>query len=125
MPQLRLRKARRTGGRSRAAIPSARPTAFEGARNVQINDGHLSVVGGDVHNHYNHLSGTHVDTLEVALSLVPNFRKIQQDTLAKAAPGTLAWLLKSDYLRVWRDPNGVPRIIWASGIAGAGKTVLA
>ncbi|KAH6887858.1 hypothetical protein BKA70DRAFT_1332666 [Coprinopsis sp. MPI-PUGE-AT-0042] len=64
-------------------------------------------------------------TLELILRAIPNFRKIHQDMLAKAAPGTGMWLLKSERFSLWLEPNGDLKILWGSGIPGAGKTIIA
>ncbi|KAH6887854.1 hypothetical protein BKA70DRAFT_1203319, partial [Coprinopsis sp. MPI-PUGE-AT-0042] len=117
--RFRLKPARRNqqskGSRSTALI--------QGTSQAQFNDGNFTVVGGDnvthIHNH-----GTIV-TLESILRAIPNFRKIHQDMLAKATPGTGMWLLKGEVFSVWLEPNGDLKILWGSGIPGAGKTVLA
>ncbi|KAH6905339.1 ankyrin repeat-containing domain protein [Coprinopsis sp. MPI-PUGE-AT-0042] len=90
------------------------------------NDGHMNVVGRDSIRYHTHLHyhGTTVD-LESVMRAIPNFRKIHQDTWAKAAPGTGMWLLRSDTISLWLEPNGDLKIIWGSGIPGAGKTILA
>ncbi|KAH6909886.1 hypothetical protein BKA70DRAFT_1027556, partial [Coprinopsis sp. MPI-PUGE-AT-0042] len=43
----------------------------------------------------------------------------------KATPGTGGWWLKSAKFLIWLDPNGDLKILWGTGIPGAGKTVLA
>jgi hypothetical protein len=50
------------------------------------------------------------------LQLVPNFRDIYHDMLEKIALGTGVWLVKGDRFRVWLEPNGDVKILWASGI---------
>jgi hypothetical protein len=74
----------------------------------------MSVVGRDSITHV-HYHGAAMD-LESVLRAIPNFRKIHQDTLAKATPGTGMWLLKSDTISLWLEPNGDLKIIWGSGI---------
>ncbi|KAH6873701.1 hypothetical protein BKA70DRAFT_1028051, partial [Coprinopsis sp. MPI-PUGE-AT-0042] len=53
-----------------------------------------------------------------------NLRIIHLDILSKATPGTGVWLLKTDKFIIWLDPNGDLKILWGTGIPGAGKTVL-
>ncbi|KAH6905412.1 hypothetical protein BKA70DRAFT_1431036 [Coprinopsis sp. MPI-PUGE-AT-0042] len=60
-----------------------------------------------------------------ALRLVWNFRQIHQDVLGKATPGTWLWFFKTEKFVLWLDPNGDLKILWGTGIPGAGKTVLA
>ncbi|KAG2011201.1 ankyrin repeat domain-containing protein 50 [Coprinopsis cinerea AmutBmut pab1-1] len=52
-----------------------------------------------------------------------NFRAIHIENLEKWTRGTLAWFLESDWYQAWKD--GPDRIIWGTGMPGAGKTVLA
>ncbi|KAH6902939.1 hypothetical protein BKA70DRAFT_1079825, partial [Coprinopsis sp. MPI-PUGE-AT-0042] len=54
-----------------------------------------------------------------------NFRKIYLDMISKATPGTGMWLVKGDNFSLWLEPNGDIKILWGSGIPGAGKTLLA
>ncbi|KAH6887857.1 hypothetical protein BKA70DRAFT_71692 [Coprinopsis sp. MPI-PUGE-AT-0042] len=63
--------------------------------------------------------------MESILQAIPNFCKIHQDMLAKATPGTGMWLLRGRRFSLWLEPNGDLKILWGSGIPGAGKTVLA
>ncbi|KAH6884376.1 hypothetical protein BKA70DRAFT_1084358, partial [Coprinopsis sp. MPI-PUGE-AT-0042] len=53
-----------------------------------------------------------------------NLRAIHLDILSKATPGTGVWLLKTNKFILWLDPNGDLKILWGTGIPGAGKTVL-
>ncbi|KAH6912117.1 hypothetical protein BKA70DRAFT_1266618, partial [Coprinopsis sp. MPI-PUGE-AT-0042] len=129
--RLKPKGAHKPGKRSnirRAGAPNSRTTALiQGSNEVQINDGSFTVVGGDSHTHIHyHGSGSTMDpSLEAVLRAIPNFRKIHQDMLAKATPGTGVWLLKSEKLRVWLEPNGDLKIMWGFGIPGAGKTIIA
>ena len=77
------------------------------------------------------------------LNAVSNYRKIQQDTLARATPGTILWLLECPEFKLFVDVDGSLKILWGSGMralfhsllllgqslmtlaAGAGKTILA
>ncbi|KAH6909913.1 ankyrin repeat-containing domain protein, partial [Coprinopsis sp. MPI-PUGE-AT-0042] len=59
------------------------------------------------------------------LGAVRNLRKIHLDIVSKITPGTGVWLLKNDRFIIWLDLNGDLKILWGTGIPGAGKTVLA
>ncbi|KAH6909406.1 hypothetical protein BKA70DRAFT_1425793 [Coprinopsis sp. MPI-PUGE-AT-0042] len=63
--------------------------------------------------------------LQPALREIPNFRKIHQDMLAKATPDTGLWLFRGEKWGLWLEPDGDIKILWGSGMPGAGKTVLA
>ncbi|KAH6903527.1 hypothetical protein BKA70DRAFT_1081027, partial [Coprinopsis sp. MPI-PUGE-AT-0042] len=54
-----------------------------------------------------------------------NFRKIQMATLGRATPGTGEWILAWETFLIWLDSDGFLKILWGSGMPGAGKTVLA
>ncbi|KAH6909872.1 hypothetical protein BKA70DRAFT_1041891, partial [Coprinopsis sp. MPI-PUGE-AT-0042] len=54
-----------------------------------------------------------------------NLRKIHMDILSKATPGTGVWWLKTAKFLIWLEANGDIKILWGTGIPGAGKTVLA
>lgn len=107
------------------------PTAQAGAvvQTVQgINSGGSVIVSGrdsHYHTHFHYGSTVTVIDLESVFRAIPSFRKIHQDMLAKAVPGTGMWLFKSKNFRLWLEPNGDLRILWGSGLPGAGKTVLA
>jgi len=109
----------------RASVPTARSAnLLSNVRNVQITGGSFSVAGGDVHNH-SHTGSVSESAIWSALQAISNFRKIYQDMLGKATPGTGMWLLKNEKFRVWLEANGDIKIFWGSGIPGAGKTILA
>ncbi|KAH6902508.1 ankyrin repeat-containing domain protein [Coprinopsis sp. MPI-PUGE-AT-0042] len=129
-PRVRLKAGRKLQDRSRgqhgsqASASSPRTTALvQGNSQVQINDGSISVIGGDSHTHI-HYHDIKND-LKAILLAIPNFRKIHQDTLAKATLGTGVWLLRGEKFSLWLEPNGDLKILWGSGIPGAGKTILA
>ncbi|KAH6904419.1 hypothetical protein BKA70DRAFT_1507925 [Coprinopsis sp. MPI-PUGE-AT-0042] len=106
----------------RVQRPISRTTALaHGNSQIQVNGSIISVVGGDSYTQIHDIS---VD-LKSVLRAIPNFRQIYQDLLSKATPGTGIWLLKSKKFRVWLEPNGDIKILWGSGIPGAGKTILA
>jgi hypothetical protein len=115
----------------------------QGARDVQITKANISVVAGDSHTHTHlHYQCAQTD-VKAILKAISNLRKIQQDTLAKATPGTVEWLFSTCYFTVWWDRSGNFKVLWGSGIrrfirfyahepfltrhfvAGAGKTVVA
>ncbi|KAH6888383.1 hypothetical protein BKA70DRAFT_1235469 [Coprinopsis sp. MPI-PUGE-AT-0042] len=129
MERLKGLIARKRTGRSQGSSTSSQPTTskavagIQGARNVQVTNANINVVGGDSHTHvHNHAPLT--GDLKAILDAIANMRKIQQDTLAKATPGTLEWLFKSQFFGSWWDMNSDRMMVWGSGIPGAGKTIL-
>ncbi|KAH6909464.1 hypothetical protein BKA70DRAFT_200362 [Coprinopsis sp. MPI-PUGE-AT-0042] len=114
---------------TRPSSPARVVGGIQGAHDFQINNSSISVVGGDNHTHTSthihvHYNGTAED-LKTILGAIPNLRRIQQDTLAKATPGTILWLLDCKEFLLFIDVNGVLKIMWGSGIPGAGKTIVA
>jgi hypothetical protein len=90
---------------------------FPNARDLQIVDSNLTVVGGDVINHHiNHHHYERPRDIWTILQSIPNFRSTYQDMLSKTTPGTGMWLVKGDKFRVWLEPNGDIKIFWGSGI---------
>ncbi|KAH6884371.1 hypothetical protein BKA70DRAFT_140498 [Coprinopsis sp. MPI-PUGE-AT-0042] len=91
---------------------------------ITINQGDLTLAGRDViiQNHY-HSYPDKVD-ISAVLGAIGNLRNIHLDILSKATPGTGVWLFKTDYFLIWLDLNGDLKILWGTGIPGAGKTVL-
>ena len=97
-------------------------------------------MGGD--NHSTHIyTLPPIDGFEPFLQAVDSRRRIQQDILAKATPGTVEWMFKANYFTTWWDGKGNSKALWGSGMrepmffsdiihylilfaAGAGKTVL-
>ncbi|KAH6889029.1 hypothetical protein BKA70DRAFT_1163656 [Coprinopsis sp. MPI-PUGE-AT-0042] len=98
---------------------------FSNARDLQIVDSTLTVAGRDVV--YSNIHYHHERTRDIwaILKSIPNFRQIYQDMLSKATLGTGMWLVKGDKFCLWIEPNGDIKILWGSGIPGAGKTLLA
>ena len=113
-----------------------------GARDVQIINSNISVVGGDSHARTHvHCDGTK-DCVKILLDGIDNLRKVQQVILAKATPGTLEWLFKTEFFRLWWAGACHFMIVWGYGmreplcpfqlhrltrhlfIAGAGKSIL-
>ncbi|KAH6911196.1 hypothetical protein BKA70DRAFT_54747 [Coprinopsis sp. MPI-PUGE-AT-0042] len=105
------------------------PTAVvQGLNNVQIGVGNINLVGGDFINvHHHHHYGKAESQVEIpsALQRVPNFRDIQIATLGKATAGTGDWIYVWEEFSIWLAPDGYIRILWGSGMPGAGKTILA
>ncbi|KAH6900903.1 hypothetical protein BKA70DRAFT_1115287 [Coprinopsis sp. MPI-PUGE-AT-0042] len=102
-------------------------SGIQGAYAFQIHNSSISVAGGDSHAHthtYVH-HGTAARDLQTILDAISNFRKIQQDTLAKATPGTIVWPFDCREFWLFVDLDGVLKLMWGSGIPSAGKTVLA
>lgn len=87
-----------------------------GGRDFQINNASINVVGGDSHAHSHvHYHETKSE-FKAILDAIDNHRMIQQDTLAKATPGTLEWLFKTEYFIAWWDKPGSFKVLWGSGI---------
>ncbi|KAH6889061.1 hypothetical protein BKA70DRAFT_1409263 [Coprinopsis sp. MPI-PUGE-AT-0042] len=107
--------------------PALRSTAmFSNANDLKIVGSNLTVVGGDVnHNHHVHYHYERQRDIWAILQSIPNFRNIYHYMLSKATRGTGMWLVKGKRFRLWLEPNGDIKILWGSGIPGAGKTVLA
>ncbi|KAH6877440.1 ankyrin repeat-containing domain protein [Coprinopsis sp. MPI-PUGE-AT-0042] len=100
------------------------PATIQQAYGVTTNHGDVNLAGRDVvHKHY-HSYPDKVDITAV-LGAIRNLRTIHLDIISKATPGTGVWLLKNQHFRIWLDSNGDLKILWGSGIPGAGKTVLA
>ncbi|KAH6909650.1 hypothetical protein BKA70DRAFT_1426069 [Coprinopsis sp. MPI-PUGE-AT-0042] len=103
-------------------------SGIQGAHDFQIHNSNISVVGGDSHTHTHthahthvHHHGTTARDLQTILDAISNIRKIQQDTLAKATPGTIVWPFDCREFRLFVDLDGVLKLMWGSGIPGAGK----
>ncbi|KAH6907888.1 ankyrin repeat-containing domain protein, partial [Coprinopsis sp. MPI-PUGE-AT-0042] len=54
-----------------------------------------------------------------------NFRDIQSATLGKATEGTGDWICVWKEFIIWLASDGYIRILWGSGMPGAGKSILA
>ncbi|KAH6916393.1 hypothetical protein BKA70DRAFT_1502416 [Coprinopsis sp. MPI-PUGE-AT-0042] len=117
---------RQNGGVERDSPALRTAEMLPNARDLQIVDSTLTVVGRDVnHNHSVHYHYERPRDIWAILESIPNFRNIYHDMLSKATQGTGMWLVKGDKFRVWLEPNGDIKIFWGSGIPGAGKTLLA
>ncbi|KAH6884769.1 hypothetical protein BKA70DRAFT_136865 [Coprinopsis sp. MPI-PUGE-AT-0042] len=95
--------------------------------NVQVVSADVNVVAGDfiqVHHHHYHRDAER-SVVPSILGRVPNFRKIQIATLGQATPGTGDWICAWKEWCIWLASDGYIRILWGSGMPGAGKTVLA
>ncbi|KAH6911249.1 hypothetical protein BKA70DRAFT_55901 [Coprinopsis sp. MPI-PUGE-AT-0042] len=116
-------------GHTGQVVSAVSPSALvQGLSNVQV-DGNLTLVGRDLihfheHHHYHGTAETQVE-IPPFLQRVPNFRDIQIATLGKATSGTGDWIYVWEEFCVWLAPDGYLRILWGSGIPGAGKTILA
>ncbi|KAH6884738.1 hypothetical protein BKA70DRAFT_136376 [Coprinopsis sp. MPI-PUGE-AT-0042] len=103
------------------------PTHLPVVDNVQVSGGDLNIVGGDLiqyhHHYYNHYEVERV-TIPPILDKVPNFRKLQIATLAKATEGTGDWICVWNEFCIWLAPDGYIRVLWGSGLPGTGKTIL-
>ena len=128
--QQALQMAPETGGI--IVRPSTVGTAVQ-AHGVTVNHGDFVQAAGNatvtnVNNHnHSHYHYPPVPKVDVAflLRLVRNLRQIQQDNFSKATPGTGAWIFITKEYILWLDLNGNLKILWGTGIPGAGKTVLA
>lgn len=80
-------------------------------------DANLNVAGRDLNIHQ-YLSGGSTAGLDIigVLDSIRNLRKIHQDILSKATPGTGDWFLKIGPFLIWLDPNGNLKILWGTGI---------
>lgn len=95
------------------------------AHGITTNQGDVVLAGGSVNIYHGYLSpSTGLDILS-ALRLVRNLRRIHLDILSRATPGTGVWFLKTDKYLIWLDLHGNVKILWGTGIPGAGKTVMA
>ncbi|KAH6911290.1 hypothetical protein BKA70DRAFT_1398828, partial [Coprinopsis sp. MPI-PUGE-AT-0042] len=96
--------------------------------NVQVSGGDLNIVGGDLvqyhHHYYNHYEVERESDHPPILDKVPNFRKLQIATLAKATEGTGDWICVWNEFGIWLAPDGYIRVLWGSGLPGTGKTIL-
>jgi hypothetical protein len=98
--------------------PSASGSALiSGVSSAQIYGGTFSVVGRDTVtiNNYDHGHQVFsVDVLDILNSLsLPNFRDIQQDTIAKATEGTCLWIKTEEFFVFWMSQG---KILWGFGI---------
>ncbi|KAH6870853.1 hypothetical protein BKA70DRAFT_365297 [Coprinopsis sp. MPI-PUGE-AT-0042] len=100
--------------------------ALQQAHGITTNQGDFILAGRDVvvQKHFHGYQPDGVD-ISAVLGAIRNLRIIHLDILSKATPGTGVWLFKTAKFIIWLDPNGDLRILWGTGIPGAGKTVLA
>ncbi|KAH6911214.1 hypothetical protein BKA70DRAFT_1560345 [Coprinopsis sp. MPI-PUGE-AT-0042] len=110
-------------------VLQANPAALvQGLHNVQVGTGDINVVARDfVQIHHHHHYGPAESKIEMPslLQQVPNFRDIQMATLGKATQGTGDWIYMWKEFCVWLSADGSIRILWGSGMPGAGKSILA
>ncbi|KAH6884739.1 hypothetical protein BKA70DRAFT_136409 [Coprinopsis sp. MPI-PUGE-AT-0042] len=115
-----------------ALVPAAgsREVANQVLSNVQIGSGDVNVVGRDlvqIHNHHVHHHHYAVESPAIPpiLDKVPNLRDIHIETLGKATEGTGDWIYVWNEFTIWLASDGYIRILWGSGMPGAGKSVFA
>lgn len=104
------------------------PTIIQQAQGVMIGHGSFVQAGHTatlIHNYYHHPCPHVNSNIAAALRHVPNLRKIHLDALSKATPGTVLWFLRTETFILWLDLSGTLKILWGTGIPGAGKTVMA
>ncbi|KAH6909892.1 hypothetical protein BKA70DRAFT_1148462, partial [Coprinopsis sp. MPI-PUGE-AT-0042] len=112
-------------GQLAGASPSFIPSSIQQAHGVMANHGDVNLAGRDIHVHKHYHSYSDRVDITTVLDTIRNLRKVHLDVLSKVTPGTGAWLFKADKFLVWLDPNGNLKVLWGTGIPGAGKTVLA
>ncbi|KAH6879588.1 hypothetical protein BKA70DRAFT_1345395 [Coprinopsis sp. MPI-PUGE-AT-0042] len=100
----------------------------QGLHGVQVAGGSsLIVAGRDVYQHLHYPPTGHAPGSNplMVLESIPNLRAIQLATLARATPGTGAWICALTVWAIWLEPGSSLKILWGYGMPGAGKTVLA
>ncbi|KAH6911280.1 hypothetical protein BKA70DRAFT_56204 [Coprinopsis sp. MPI-PUGE-AT-0042] len=108
----------------------SREVASQVLSNVRIGSGDVNVVGRDlvqIHNHHvhHHHYAAESPAKPPILDKVPNLRDIHIETLGKATEGTGDWIYVWNEFTIWLASDGYIRILWGSGMPGAGKSVLA
>ncbi|TFK24255.1 hypothetical protein FA15DRAFT_420587 [Coprinopsis marcescibilis] len=125
---------------------------LQGAQGITIANSTLRVVGRDsiVHNHHYNVQIEHTkdgeirpvclrgldrtflvadpkDVEKLANWLADiNFRDIQMENSGKRTPGTGFWVLEKGVFKIWvQGSKEGPRILWGTGMPGAGKTIIA
>ncbi|TFK25655.1 ankyrin, partial [Coprinopsis marcescibilis] len=119
------------------SVPAAQ--VLHGAHGVKFNNSSVTVAGGDVNNYYNNGNSINYSTPGSAAStdadkalLVMilkylgelNFRGIYDENLAKKTPDTGRAVIDSEWFQEWLM-HLLGGIVWATGMPGAGKTILA
>ena len=96
----------------------ANPSQAIQGHDFEVNNSTINVVGGDQHHHaHTHIHYHEItDKLKAILDAVSNYRKVQQDTVAKATPGTIVWLFECKEFRLFVDIDGTLKILWGSGM---------
>ncbi|KAH6911303.1 hypothetical protein BKA70DRAFT_56704 [Coprinopsis sp. MPI-PUGE-AT-0042] len=113
-----------------SSLTASQPVAGQVLSNVHTGSGDVNVVGRDLVNIHSHHYHHHHHAPETApippiLNRVPNFRDIQSATLGKATEGTGDWICVWKEFIIWLASDGYIRILWGSGMPGAGKSILA
>ncbi|KAH6873711.1 hypothetical protein BKA70DRAFT_281942 [Coprinopsis sp. MPI-PUGE-AT-0042] len=112
------------GGPPAGTCTSPAAPVTQQVHGITINQGDLTLAGRDVivQKHY-HVYPDKVD-ISAILGTIRNLRRVHLDILSKATPGTGVWVFKTDKFLLWLDVDGNLKILWGTGIPGAGKTVL-
>ena len=83
---------------------------------MQLHNSSVIVAGRDHHTTHVYNYGAGDDKLKAILDAISNFRKVQQDTLTRATPGTIVWLLECKEFKLFLDVDGDLKILWGSGM---------
>ena len=115
-----------TVGQSAYIVNCQLANAFQGIHGseVRVENSNVNVVGGNQHTHFHTHTSTATDEekaklmakFEAIMEAISNYRRIQQDTLAKATPGTILWLLECKEFRLFVDVDGSLKFMWGSGM---------
>ncbi|KAH6909764.1 hypothetical protein BKA70DRAFT_1425485 [Coprinopsis sp. MPI-PUGE-AT-0042] len=110
---------------SSSSIEPVLPSAIEPVQIPQVADGPLDVaVNIQMH------SGIPLDLqtesiIHSLLQSIEDFRATHLDLLHRATPGTCLWIARLNMFQSFQDPSSLVKIMWGTGIPGAGKTTLA
>ncbi|KAH6913433.1 hypothetical protein BKA70DRAFT_721476 [Coprinopsis sp. MPI-PUGE-AT-0042] len=113
--------------RRHPASGAASSSPIQGIRTAQFNGGSFTNAGRDIvnihHYHHHHLpSRTSVDVSPILGSpSLPNYHKMQLETFSRATEGTCLWFTDGTVLRAWMEDG---KVLWGTGMPGAGKTFL-
>ncbi|KAH6916203.1 ankyrin repeat-containing domain protein [Coprinopsis sp. MPI-PUGE-AT-0042] len=105
--------------------PALQMPGLHSASTVTIGGGTFNSAGGDINNFHHHYHNTaHENALPAPSneSPIPNFREIQQDALSKATDGTGRHIVDGKVFTSWVKCG---KVLWGTGIPGAGKTTVA
>ncbi|KAH6877362.1 hypothetical protein BKA70DRAFT_1568172 [Coprinopsis sp. MPI-PUGE-AT-0042] len=100
------------------------PSIFQGTGyTVHINGGYFN--SGESFNSGIQFSEDDEVVLKAILQAIPNHRNIHATNLSKATTGTGPCFSEWREYRQWLVPRGYPKIMWGTGMLGAGKSTLA